>query len=315
MTTRSFVALVTEYVALRRQLGYGLESARWVLLDFARCADAAGRHRPLTVDLVVRWAQSSDSRDPCAAARRLAIVRPFMRHHAAFDPATEVPAAGLLGPMQIRKPPHIYSDTEIAALLRETARLGRPGRLRPRTLATILALLTSTGMRVSEVCHLAHRDVDLDDGVVIVRESKFRKSRLVPLHPSTTAALARYVADRDAAQPRSKSFFRTDQAGRVTRITVARTFAEVRHRLGWSADGRARLPRVHDLRHTFAVRRLVRWYEEGADLDRKVHALATYLGHTGVSGTYWYLTAIPELLALTSKRFEHFADRGRDGTP
>jgi len=307
MTSPRLADLVVDYVDLRRRMGFDLANARWQLLKFARYADATGHAGPLTIDLAVRWAQATDSRDPCAPARRLAFVRQFARHRAAFDPATEVPPAGLLGPTQVRKPPHIYSDDEVAALLHETALLDPPGGLRPRTLVALFALLASTGMRVSEVCHLAHGDVDLDGGVLVVRESKFRKSRLVPVHPTTVAALARYAAERDRIRRRSEYFFRTDRTGRVTRSRVVKTFIVLRGRLGWRADGRARLPRVHDLRHTFVVRRLLRWYEEGADVHRKILALATYLGHAKVSHTYWYLSAIPELLAVTSRRFERFA--------
>jgi len=307
MTSPSFADRIDDYIAVRRRMGYDLTNARWQLLRFARYADSIGHEGPITVDLAVRWARATDSRDPCAAARRLAFVRPFARHRAAFDPATEVPPTGLLGRGAARKSPHIYSDDEVAALLREAALLGPPGGLLSRTLVALFSLLASTGLRVSEACRLTHRDVDLEQGVLVVREGKFRKSRLVPVHPTTAAALARYAVERDRIKPRSEFFFRTDRAKRITRNTVERTLIDLRPRLGWTSAGRARLPRVHDLRHTFAVRRLLRWYEEGADVDRKMLALSTYLGHTAVSYTYWYLSAVPELLAITSSRFEHFA--------
>ncbi len=310
MTPRpTFVALVEEYLALRRRLGFGLVTQGRMLLAFALHADRVAPDGPLTVDLAVQWAASCRSRDPSAAARRLDTVRRFARHRALFDPATEVPPFGLLGPRYRRKPPHVYSADEIAALLRAAAGLRPKGGLRPCTFVTLFGLLAATGMRVSEARRLACRDVDLLAGVVTVREGKFRKSRLVPLHPSVLDALRRYAADRDRcrAAPRSEHFFRTERLAVLSRMAVQATFAKLRRRLGWTGEGRARLPRIQDLRHAFVVRRIQRWYEQGADVDRCMAHLATYLGHAKVTDTYWYLTAVPELMALTARRFERFA--------
>ena len=313
MTPPTFVALAEEYLALRRSLGFDLVSQGRSLLGFASYADRIDYRGPLTVDLALRWA-SSDSHDPSAAARRLSIIRGFARHRVAFDPATEIPPTGLLGRAIRRKPPHIYSDAEIAALIRAATELRPHGGLRPHSYATLFALLASTGLRISEARRLSCKDVDLAGGVLTVRAGKFRKSRLVPLHPSALEPLRRYAVCRDlcCGAPRSESFFRTEYAASLTRMPVQRAFLEIRHRLGWTAEGRARLPRIHDLRHTFAVRRLLRWSEEGIDVDRKIAALATYLGHAKVTDTYWYLTAVPELMALTARRFERFARREQE---
>jgi integrase len=210
-----------------------------------------------------------------------------------------------------RKPPHIYSDAEIAQLLRAAAGLRPRGGLRPQTYVTLFSLLACTGLRVSEAHNLTIRDVDLGASLLVIRETKFRKSRLVPLHPSAVTALARYAAFRDryANFSRSEYFFRTDHAASLRKRAVEGTFDKLRTRLYWTVQGRARRPRIHDLRHTFAVRRLLRWYEEGADVDQKILALSTYLGHAKVTDTYWYLSAIPELLAITARRFELYARR------
>jgi integrase len=208
-----------------------------------------------------------------------------------------------------RTQPHIYSDGEIAELLTQASLLSPRGGLCPRTYVTLFSLLVSTGLRLGEACRLELGDVDLADGVLTVRATKFHKSRLVPLHPTTTQALARYASHRDASRDRSRleCFFRTERAPTLTSDTVYATFSRLRQRLRWTADGRVRRPCIHDLRHTFAVRRLVRWYADGVDVDRKILALSTYLGHAGVADTYWYLSAVPELMALTSARFERFA--------
>jgi integrase len=295
-------------------LGFELETPQWLLLDFARYADRLGHQGPLTIDLLVQWALSSRSSDPAQASRRLLAVRQFARHRAVVDPSNEVPPTGLLGRVPRRKQPHIYSDAEITALLHE-ARLLRPYKgLRPRTYVAFFSLLASTGLRLSEACRLTNANVDLANGILTVQAGKFRKSRLVPLHPTATLALTRYAAYREQCRcvPRSEFFFRTDRGPALKPAAVEKTFSRLRKRLGWTARGRTRRPRIHDLRHSFAVRRLLSWYENGADVDRKILALATYLGHAKVSDSYWYLSAIPELMAITSQRFEWFAQRRQE---
>ncbi|MPZ89649.1 MAG: tyrosine-type recombinase/integrase [Nitriliruptorales bacterium] len=310
MTPSSLQAQIDDYLALRRGLGFQLDTPGTLLAEFARYAEGVGHHGPVTTDLAVRWALTTRSDDPAQAGRRLAAVRQFARHRAAFDPATEIPAVGLLAAVPRRRSqPHIYNDAEIAALLGQARLLLPHGGLRPATYVALFSLLASTGLRLSEACRLERDDVDLADGILTVREGKFRKSRLVPLHPTATRALTIYTTDRDSRPGalRSRGFFRTDRAPALMSDTVQKTFSRLRQRLGWTAEGRARRPRIHDLRHTFAVRRLLAWCIDGADVDRKVLALSTYLGHAKPSDTYWYLTAVPELMAVTTGCFEHFA--------
>jgi integrase len=298
-------SLIDDYLTLRRDLGFEVENLRWRLRDFARYAERIEHHGPITVDLAVRWALSTCSGNPARAERRLGAVRQFARHRAAFDSETEVPRAGLFGRIPGRQQPHIYSGAEISALLRECSHLLPRHGLRPSTYRVLFSLLASSGLRLSEARRLDCRDVDLSKGLLIVRASKFR---------TTVQALVGYAAKRDAlsSAPRSDRFFRTDRGSALEQTTIEKTFSRLRNRLGWTSQGRARRPRIHDLRHTFAVRRLLRWYEEGADLDRKILALATYLGHAKVTDTYWYLSAIPELMAVTSQRFERFTRRERE---
>jgi integrase len=315
MMPPEFVALIDEYLAMRRGLGFELKTPSWLLYDFARYADRIGHRGPMTVDLAVQWAQSSTSTDPAQAVRRLEVVRQFARHRAVIDPANEVPPAGLLGRRPRRKSPHIYSEEEISALLRQASLLLPRCGLRPRTYVTFFSLLISTGLRLSEACHLSLGDVDLCQGVITVREGKFRKSRLIPLHPSTTQALTDYAGLRTVgrdARP-SEHFFCTDHAAAIRYASVEKTFSRLRQKLGWTDDGRTRRPRIHDLRHTFAVRRLLRWYKEGVDVDRKILALSTYLGHAKATDTYWYISSVPELMAVTSARFERFVTTEQEG--
>lgn len=305
-----------EYLSFRRDLGFALKIEGEQLLRFARHADGIAHRGPLTTDLAVRWAKLPQGADPLYWARRLDIVRRFAKHRRLFDPATEIPPEGMLGPSYRRPRPYIYGEGEIAALLKAASRLGPAGTLTPGSYVTLFGLIASTGLRLSEAVRLTRKEVDLDAGVLTVTESKFHKSRLVPLHPSTTEALKRYAAHRDHSHypsVESQAFFLTARGTPLSASTVRATFAGLRRSLGWTGrDGRR--PRIHDLRHTFAVRRLLRWYEEETDVDRKIAALSTYLGHVKVSDTYWYLTAVPELLAVTSARLERYKGL-RQGRP
>jgi integrase len=236
------------------------------------------------------------------------MVRRLAEHQALLDPNTEIPVKGLLGPSYHPRPtPHIYTDEEIAALLEAASELGPHNGLRPHTFVTIFGLLACTGLRISEALALRLQDVDLEEGLLTVCAGKFRKSRLVPLHPSSTAALRGYTQHRGTRHPHCAcaSLFLTERATSQKYHKTLMTFIALREKLGWHGNGTQGPPRIHDFRHTFAVRRLLRWYQQGADVHTKIVALATYLGHVKISDTYWYLTAVPELLALVAERFEN----------
>jgi integrase len=310
-TTPTMVDLVEEYLALRRKLGFALVSPGRQLLGFARYADGIGHRGPITLELAVRWARLPEGASTFWWARRLGVVRGFAQYRHLFDPNTEVPPTGLLGPSSRRSTPHIYSEAEIAALLRAASELGPVGGLRPHTYVTLLGLLSTTGLRISEALNLSRDDVDLERGVLTVRLTKFRKSRLVPLHASTVRALADYALRRDRYHPHTPAcaFFLNENGAALGASGVASTFGALRRTLGWTKNREGRRPRLHDMRHSMAVHTLLRWYQQGADVDRKMPALATYLGHVEVRDTYWYLTAVPELMALTAKRFEAYRRR------
>jgi len=309
MISPRFVPLAEQYLALRRNLGFGLVSQGRLLLDFARFADVNAGLAPLTIDLAVQWAELSEKRRPSNFARRLTIVRGFAKFCVGFEPATQIPPVRMYGPREQRSTPHIYSGAEVAELLGAAAQLQPCDGLRPHTYRTLLSLLISTGLRVSEALHLTLFDVDLDQGILTVREGKFRKSRLVPLHPSAIGPLRQYLAHRNASPFAGESnyFFLTDSAPCLTLNAVELVFWRMRKALGWTTQGRTRLPRIHDMRHSFVTTRLLRWQEQGADVEQKLTALSTYLGHVLVSNTYWYITAVPELMAATARQFEYFA--------
>jgi integrase len=302
------VRLVEEYLDYRRRLGFQLRIVGQMLLEFAHYADRVGHSGPLTTELAVRWARLPVGSSPLYQARRLEVVRCFARHRAIFDPATEIPPQRLLGSAHRRTDPYIYSEAELSTLLAAARRLSSRTGLRPRTYATLIGLLICTGLRISEALKLNPGGVDWGQGTLMICESKFHKSRLVPLHPSVVPVLREYAQFRDRHHPipRTEAFFVSDRGTALPYSTVRQTFRKLCKQLPLTTRSGGRGPRIHDIRHTFACRRLLRWYADGVDLDHAVAALSTYLGHAKVSDTYWYLTGIPELLDLAASRFERF---------
>jgi integrase/recombinase XerD len=303
-------ALAADYIALRRDLGYHSPSQERALRAFARHLDQVGHQGPIPLEASLDWATSTPSADPCNPARRLTTVRGFLRHLSARDGATEVPTPGLLGPAGHRTPPHVYSDREIADLLQAATRLAPAGGLRSHCYATLFGLIACTGLRISEALQLTCGDVDLAGGVLTVRAGKRGRTRLVPLHASALAPLGQYAADRGRrfGQPDDGAvFFRTDRSDRISYSAANHAFTILRRDLGWTAAGRTRAPRVHDLRHRMVVRRIQTWHRDGVDVDAKIPALATYLGHVEVREVYWYLSAVPELMSIIAARFQDFA--------
>jgi integrase len=309
-TTPTIQRAVQAYLDDRRRLGFDLRISGMLLRHFARYADARGHRGPLTLALQLEWARGQAQRaTPITWARRLEILRPFARYYRQVEPDSAVPDLTTYGRAHRRLTPHIYTEQELAELLEAAERLQPNGGLRPATYQALFGVIAATGLRLSEALQLRDADVDLPGGSLTVRETKCKKSRRLPLHPSTVDALDRYRRRRDHAVPRTASlpFFvgRTGQA--LPPPTVHGVFVVLRTRLGWVARGGHPHPRIHDLRHTFAVRRVQAWQQSGVTMDHGMFLLCTYLGHATIAATYWYLTGTPELLATVGTRFEHFA--------
>lgn len=310
MRERTMVSWVEEYLCHRRKLGYQLKKEGAQLLDFAQYADKEGCGAHLTTELALRWVRLPENASPLYWARRLEIVRCFARYLAVFDPSSEVPPKGILGAAHRRKAPHIYSEKEIGLLLRACTELRAAGGLRPHTYTALFGLLSCTGLRISEALKLTDADVDLDHGILSIRESKFHKSRLVPLHPSARDALGKYLHLRSCCFPDRpvQTFFISEKGGALPYSTVNYVFLTLRRKLGWELHGTSRRCRIYDLRHTFATRRLTLWQEEQKEnVASLLPALSTYMGHVKVSDTYWYLSGVPELFAVTAEAFERYA--------
>ena len=250
---------------------------------------------------------------PSTWARRLKKLRSFCRYLQQFDPRTEVPDDSIFGRMGQRLAPHIYSEQEVIDLLAAAHNLDSfiPG-LRGATYETLFGLIASTGLRVSEAVHLLDTDVDLKYGMLTIRQTKFAKSRQVPMHPSTTEVLRQYQSQRNLyIEVTDETPFFVGSRGRLlghelSLRQVSRVFIGLRDHLGWINRGAHNGPRIHDLRHTFVVRRVMLWHAQGVDVDQQMLALSTYVGHAMVTNTYWYLTGVPELMAVAAAKFEAF---------
>ena len=295
------------YLALRRALGFELRRTEWALRRFVDFAEREGA-RWVTTDLALRWATRPTHVQAAERSARFGNVRRFAEYLHAVDPRTEVPPAGLL-PGKVRRPePYIYSDDELLRLIRAARALPSPTGLRAWTYATLLGLLAVTGMRHGEALALDRGDVDLDAGVLTVRRSKCRKARLVPVHATTCEQLARYARHRDHVHPtpRCDAFLVSERGLRLVQASVQHTFVVLSRQTGLRAPARSHGhgPRLHDLRHRLAVTTLMSWYRAGVAVDPKLPVLATYLGHTKVSDTYWYLSAVPELVRLAMARLD-----------
>jgi integrase len=303
-------ARVHQYLRERRRLGFELRSMGHALRSFTAFA---GNRGPLTVELMAEWARRDrpGSSDPRTWARRLKLLRPFLRWFQQFEPRTEVPHDAIFGRIGGRTAPHILSEQEISDLLAAARQIG-PCDLRGATYEALFGLLASTGLRVSEAVRLRDSDVDLKNGILTVRRTKFAKSRQVPMHPSATQALRRYRRLRDPQievtddTPLFVGWRGRRRGQMLSTRQVDRVFRQLCTQLGWPNRGTHHAPRVHDMRHTFVVRRILAWHASGTDIDQAMLGLSTYVGHAMVTNTYWYLSAVPELMELAGKRFESY---------
>ena len=297
---------LTDYLQLRRRLGFEMPQDGRLLEGFVTFLERAGAER-ISTDLALAWARSPGRAHPSYWGQRLSVVRGFARHLATLDPASEVPAQDLLPAHRPRIAPYIYTGDEIAALMAAAGRLTPP--LRALRHQTLIGLLAVTAMRPGEALALDRDDVDLRHRVVLVRTGKQHKQREVPLHESTVAALGEYVRQRDARfpQPSTSAFFISARGGRVGRHELNQTFTTLIRGVGLDGRGARARPRPYDLRHAFSVRTMLDWYAAGEDIDRRMPLLSTFLGHTDPASTYWYLQAVPELLAVVSSRLERLS--------
>ena len=314
MTPGELQMHLERYLEVRRALGFQMGTHEGPLHEFVAFVEDRGLAGPVQAQVAVDWAGSMAPRcGPPGQAQRLSIVRQFLTYLQAIDPQTQVPASGLL-PYPARSRPYIYSDKEIDALMDQARAMGPPGSLRPHTHATLIGLLVSCGLRAGEAIRLRKSEVDLatDPPRLHIIETKFRKSRIVPLHSTTADALWVYADQRERLGYSSscEHFFVSENRGPLNYHLVWQTFVALARKLEIRGPVGERGASLHDLRHTFAVRRMIAWYREGVDVYARLPELSVYLGHLRPEGTYWYLSAAPELLQAAAERFEVHASHG-----
>jgi len=300
---------VHAYLRMRRALGFKLREAGKALLDFSSFMQRC-RAPYITQALALTWAQQPANTQPTNWARRLSFVRAFARYRSATDPRTQVPPQGLLPYRPHRARPYLYSDDEIRRLLRAALDMHcryESGKLLPWAYYCLFGLLSVSGLRLSEACNLELDDVDLQAGVLTVRNAKFGKTRLVPLHASTCKVLQDYIDRRRrhwAHRSVSSYLFVSSWGNRLDYGAIHRTFYALSREIGLRADGDHHGPRLHDMRHRFATNTLVNWYRSNQDPQRLLPILSTYLGHVHVEDTQWYLNGCPELMGEAMRRVE-----------
>ena len=301
---------VQEYLSMRRALGFKLQEAGQALVDFVAFME---KHRAsyITQRLTLAWAQQPQDVLPAYWAQRLSYVRVFARHRSATDSRTQIPPPGLLPFQPKRARPYLYSDEEIASLLRAAQKMPcryERGELRPWVYYCLFGLLSVSGLRLGEARNLELQDVDLKTGVLTIRGAKFGKTRLVPLHASTCRVLRNYITRRNrhwAGRPVSSFLFVSSWGNRLDGGDIHRTFYALSRQIGLRGPSDKRGPRLHDMRHRFATNTLVHWYRSNQDPERRLPILSAYLGHVHVADTQWYLSGSPELMREAMRRLEH----------
>jgi integrase len=301
---------LADYLSLRRSLGYKLRRPEKLLHQFIDYLEAAGAET-ITTKHALAWACQPENGDASWWAHRLSVVRVFANYLHAVDATGEVPPRDLLPWRSHRASPYLYPEEEIAALIEAASMLRSP--LRVATYQTLIGLLAVTGMRVGEAIGLDRHDFEAHHGVLVIHHAKFNKTRELPLHPTTVAALRRYLACRDRQRPaaRTPALFISTAGTRLLYCNVQWTFQRLVRQAGLVPRTASCRPRIHDLRHAFAVRTLLEAYRDGSDTQQRLTLLSTYLGHVDPAGSYWYLSAAPELLAKAAERL----DRQRGDKP
>ena len=291
------------YLAIRRAAGFKLQNDEQYLCSFAQYATAQGDTHVVT-KTAIAWAEQASS-EPQRANRLNAVIR-FARFSHATDNRHEIPPQGVFFPRRQRPTPYLFSDEEIQALMTQAVQLGPTGSIRPHLYSTLIGLLAATGLRISEALGLRFQDVT-PDGLVI-RETKFHKSRLVPLHPTARAALERYLVKRGQLALADEHLFVSGRGRPLSRSAVYATFHQLLAATGLDQKPGKPKPRLIDFRHTFASNALFTCQDDRDHVGRHMLALMTYLGHAHPSSTFWYLESSPQLMGDIAEACQHLIE-------
>jgi len=302
---------IEEYITYKHSLGYMIKIESQELRHFAKYTRVIEYDGPITSELAVQWASLDNNFSRKYMARRLETLHTFSVYISAFDAEAQIPQNGVFGKAHMRTNPYIYTDDEVLSLMRCASDLHSPDGIRANTVSSAIGLMYATGIRVSELTSLKIADVQLEEGYIFINNSKFKKDRIVPLHPTVIVKLSEYrslIESKVGARNDDDYFYVTSYGHRFNSRAFEYAFKLIRPLVFSEATKR---PRLYDLRHTFACNTIKRWHETGEDVNRKLHLLSTYMGHVKPEDTYWYLSATPELLAIAARKFE---DRfGGDG--
>jgi integrase len=292
-----------DYISMRRGLGYKFVQPEVRLGGFVSFMEERGAGI-VTQKLALKWATQPVGRR-ASWSLRLADVRGFAQYLCNIDSRHEIPPSGILA-WPSRCEPYLYTEREIRALMAAAFALHPSKALRRWTYHCLFGLLAVTGMRISEALNLRREDADLTSGILTIKDTKFGKSRLIPVHHTTRSALRRYAQRRDAHldPPKSPYFFVGERGGRLVLQNVYAVFWRLSRQIGLRSASDHTGPRLHDLRHGFAVRTLLNGYRSGQQVELLLPVLSTYLGHAYIRDTYWYLSACPELLGQAAGRLE-----------
>jgi integrase len=297
-----FTVLVENYIALRRSLGYAFQKQAATLGVLRQYVEGNNFAGPLTQEMALQFVLSTGAdRTGNYRACRYAVVRRFAEYLAVHDPQTEVLDPRVFPRSRAIPPPRILNNQEMQSLIAAARKISPCRPQRGHTLASLVGLLASTGLRSGEALRLDRGDVDLTEGVLQVRKTKFRKDRLVPVHVTTLNELRTYAQARDSAFPKplSQAFFVSLRGSRLSKAALYTSFHEacVLASIGENPC----VLRPHDLRHRFAVTRLAEWRRQNVDVQALLPVLATYLGHARYSDTAYYITGTAELLGLAAQ--------------
>lgn len=296
------------YLAYRRSLGFKMKTPARQITSFARYADDRGHEGALSCDIALRWAKAGATiADPFTWSRRLEVLRPFAVFLAAEDRETTFPATNPFGRTKRRLAPHIFTNEEIAAIIAEAHHIRRVQAAGTLMMPALIGLLASTGLRISEALGLQIRDMDLEVAQILVREAKYGRQRLVPLHPTAVAALETFLDRRSAlfpSRPADPVFMSELSSKKLSYMNAWHAWFRITQRLGIRPRGGHPFVRIHDLRHSFICRRLILWQQSGTEIDAAMMMLSTYVGHANLLDTYWYIESVPELMAIAGSRFE-----------
>lgn len=315
MTEQEFTAHLDTYLQLRTTLGFRGQLEPSLLRTFVQFVMGRASGEPVRAALAVEWACLPSHTGPRrSAAQRLSMVRRFLIYVRAHVPETEVPDHHLVAGAR-RRLPFLFTPTQVTTLIQVAHEAKPHDSLRPHTLATLIGLLASTGLRISEALRLDRADVQLDADPprLLIAPTKFHKARWVPLHVTTAAQLRQYqrLRQRHFPHPTTDRFFVSANGRPVNHDALWSWFAHTCRQLGfWPTKEDARRPCLHSLRHSFAVQRVLQWYEAGLDVYSLLPHLSVYLGHVRPQESYWYLTATPELLTQAAQRFAQFVGTG-----